>query len=74
VLGIVGIACCSILGPVAWIMGNNAIREIDASPAAYANRSTVNAGRICGIVATAFLVISIIWIVFVGSFSFSVGS
>lgn len=59
VLGVIGIACCGLLGPVAWIMGNNALREIDAAPGTYRNRGTVNAGRICGIVATAFLVFGV---------------
>ncbi len=30
VLGILSLVCCGLLGPVAWIMGNNALREIDA--------------------------------------------
>lgn len=48
------------LGPVAWIMGNNAIREIDAAPDVYSNRGQVQAGRICGMVATALLVLGVI--------------
>lgn len=55
VLGICSLVVCQLLGPVAWIMGNSALREIDANPAAYANRSSVQAGRICGIIATVIL-------------------
>ena len=33
VLGILGLVSCQILGVVAWVMGNNALREIDANPA-----------------------------------------
>lgn len=29
VLGILSIVCLPILGPVAWIMGNNALKELD---------------------------------------------
>lgn len=58
VIGILGLVVCQLLGPVAWIMGNNAIAEIDANPMAYSNRSAVQAGRICGIVSTAILVFS----------------
>jgi hypothetical protein len=38
VLGILSLVICQLLGPVAWIMGNNAIKEIDASPSRYGNR------------------------------------
>lgn len=55
VLGILGLFC-TILGPVAWIMGNNALATADPSQA-----STINAGRICGIIGTVFLVIGIIY-------------
>ncbi len=55
VLGILSIVACGILGPVAWIMGNKAIKEIDANPAAYSNRGNAQAGRIIGIVATCLL-------------------
>ena len=70
VLGILSIVICGILGPIAWIMGNNAIAEIDRNPAAYSNRSTVNAGRICGIIGTVFLVLGILfWIIVAASSS-----
>jgi hypothetical protein len=49
-------------------MGNRAIREIDANPAAYSNRGTVNAGRICGIIGTIFLVLGVVlWIVLIAA-------
>jgi hypothetical protein len=64
ILGILSIVCIQILGPVAWIMGNRAIREIDANPTAYTNRSTVNAGRICGIIGTVLFALSIIYVIF----------
>lgn len=64
-LGIIGLVCCGLVGPVAWIMGNNAIKEIDAAaPGVYSNRGTVNAGRILGIIATVLLVLGVVvWIV-----------
>lgn len=52
ILGVLGIGFCPPLGIAAWIMGNTAIKEIDAKPGFYSNRGTVNAGRICGIVGT----------------------
>jgi len=58
ILGILSIFCLPILGPVAWIMGNNALA---ANPMSQGN---VTAGRICGMVGTAFLVLGLIyWIV-----------
>jgi hypothetical protein len=64
VLGILGLVACGLLGPVAWIMGNKAIREIDADPGViYRNRGNVNAGRVCGIIATAFLALGVLGVV-----------
>lgn len=60
VLGILGLLICGILAPIAWIMGNNAIAEIDRNPRAYSNRSIVQAGRICGIVGTVIWIIGIV--------------
>ncbi len=63
ILGILSIVCVQLLGPVAWIMGNKAVAEIDANPTAYTNRGTVNAGRICGIIGTVLLVVGVVvWI------------
>jgi hypothetical protein len=65
VLGILGLVTCPILAVVAWVMGNGALREIDAAPGRYANRGNVAAGRICGIVGTCLsLAILAIYVVF----------
>jgi len=50
VLGILSIVCCSPLGIVALVMGNNALKEIDAQPGRYGNRQIVQIGRILGII------------------------
>jgi hypothetical protein len=68
VLGILSLVVCAVLGPIAWSMGNKAIREMDAQPnVQFANRGNVTAGRICGIISTiliglglAFFVIAMI--------------
>jgi hypothetical protein len=65
VLGILSILCCGLLGPVAWIMGNKALAEIDAQPYAYSNRGNVQAGRIIGIVSSVLLILSAALWVFV---------
>lgn len=56
VLGILSLVVCAVLGPVAWGMGNKAIREMDAQPTVqFSNRGNVTAGRICGIISTALI-------------------
>lgn len=64
VLGILSFFICGIiLGVVAFVMGNNAIKEIDRNPAAYTNRGIVNAGRICGAIGAALSVVLLIVVV-----------
>ena len=58
VLGILGILFCQILGPFAWVMGNNDLREMNAGVMDPAGRDTTNAGRICGIIATILLILT----------------
>jgi hypothetical protein len=65
VFGILSLVVCSILGPFAWSMGTTALREIDASGYAYANRGHIQAGRICGIISTVLLGLTVVFIVFI---------
>lgn len=60
VLGIISIICCQPLGIAAWIMGNSELRAIDEGRRPPENRGTANAGRICGIIGLALLVVSIV--------------
>ena len=62
VLGIIGIFA-SVLGPIAWIMGRNELEAIDAGRRPPENRGTANAGRILGVIGTAFLILNIIVVV-----------
>jgi Domain of unknown function (DUF4190) len=66
VLGILSLVCCSPLGIAAFVMGNNALKEIDADPTRYGNRQIVVIGRILGIIGMVLLVLSLIWVVFLG--------
>ncbi|SUA74038.1 Uncharacterised protein [Nocardia otitidiscaviarum] len=63
VLGILGLVFCQLLGPVAWIMGSKARREIDASGGTLGGRSSVTAGYVCGIVATCLMLLYFAFIV-----------
>ncbi len=72
VLAILGLVCVQILGPVAWIMANNALKTLDQYPYAdQSQRGTVVAGRVIGIIATAFLALSIVYFVII--FALGVG-
>lgn len=64
VLGVLSLVVCSFLGPVAWVMGNNALAEIDRNPTAYTNRGTVQAGRICGIITSVLMIIGVVVVLF----------
>ncbi len=61
VLGLLGVLqVCTPLGIPAWIMGNNDLKEMDAGIMDPSGRSLTNAGRICGIIATIFLMIAVL--------------
>ena len=66
VLGIVGLLCCNLLGPVVWYMGKQELQGIAEGRLPAANEGTAKAGMILGIIATAFLVFGILWIFFFG--------
>ena len=51
-LGIIGIAVCFISGIIAWLMGRNDLRAMDAGEMDPAGRGLTNAGRICGMIGT----------------------
>lgn len=65
VLGIIAIVVCQLLGPVAWVMGNNELAAIDSGRRPPENRGTANAGRILGIISTVLLAVGIIFIILI---------
>ncbi len=74
VLGIVSLVVCSILGPFAWMMGNRVVREIDASRGQMGGRSSANAGRICGIIASVLLGLGLLAFVLFFVFAIAAGT
>ncbi len=60
VLGILGIVCCFICGIIAWVMGNNDMREIDAGRMDPIGRGLTQAGKICGMVGVILSVVVIV--------------
>ena len=67
-LGILGIVLCFICGIIAWVMGKNDIRQMDAGTMDPAGRELTQAGKICGIIGFIMGCISvggaILWILF----------
>ena len=62
VFGILGLVFCQLFGVAAWVMGNQDLREMDAGWMDSSGRDLTNAGRICGMIATALLIIPAIFI------------
>jgi hypothetical protein len=60
VLGILGLVICGPLGIAAWVMGSGDLKQMDAGTMDPAGRSTTQAGKICGIIATILLILGVI--------------
>jgi len=73
VLGILAVVLCQILGPFAWVMGNNELAAIDGGRRPPENRGTANAGRILGIIGTVLLALGLIVgiLLIIGAFTIS---
>jgi hypothetical protein len=57
VLGILSIVVCQPLGIAAWVMGNNDLREMNNGLMDPSGRDSTSAGRICGIIGTALMIL-----------------
>jgi hypothetical protein len=56
-LGIVGLLCCQILCPVAWLMGRSDLQAMDAGRMHPDGRALTQAGTVLGIVGTIILLL-----------------
>jgi len=65
VLGLLSILICGLLGPVALIMGKGDLAKMDAGQMDPSGKGLTQAGWICGIIGTVFLVLGLLWTVFV---------
>jgi hypothetical protein len=61
VLGILSVFVLPILGPIAWIMGNSALRTIAQAGGEGRDKQNAIIGRNCGIVGSLFLCILIVY-------------
>ncbi|MDH4241094.1 MAG: DUF4190 domain-containing protein [Phycisphaerae bacterium] len=66
VLGILGIVVCFICGIIAWVMGNNDLRQMDAGTMDPTGRGLTQAGKICGMISCILVIVGIvIWLLIV---------
>lgn len=70
VVGILGVVCCQLCGPVAWYMGRDELAKIQAGLVSTLDEGTAKAGMILGIVATILLGLGLLWMVFFGGLAF----
>jgi hypothetical protein len=76
VLGILGLASCTVLSPFAWRIGKRAVSEIDASNGRLGGRGPAQAGYVTGLIGTimlgavvgGLLLLLVVWIVLVALF------
>lgn len=59
--GIVGIACCIIFAPIAWIMGQSDLAQIRSGRMDPAGRSLTQAGMVLGIIGTLLLAVQAVF-------------
>lgn len=58
VLGILSLTVCGLMGPIAWSMGTEELRRIDSGQTPEFSRGSAVAGRVCGIIGTALLILT----------------
>ena len=66
IMGILGIICCALLGPVAWYLGNKEGKAILEGTSPKAGEGLAKVGKILGIIGTVLLVLWVIWVIFFG--------
>ena len=63
VLGILGIVVCFICGIIAWVMGNNDLRQMAAGAMDPSGRGMTQAGKICGMISVILaIIVIVIWL------------
>jgi hypothetical protein len=60
VWGILGVCCCAVGGPMAWIRGRRVLRDIAASGGTMGGRSAALVGYVLGIISTLYTVFFIV--------------
>lgn len=66
VLGIIGLVCCPIAAPIAWVVGKQELAAITSGRSPASGEGLARAGMIIGIVGTALLAFGLLWVFFFG--------
>lgn len=66
VLGILGVICCALVAPVAWYLGSQELKAIQAGSSPAAGDGFAKAGMILGIVGVIIFGLQLIWVFFLG--------
>jgi hypothetical protein len=66
VFGILSLVVCQFFGIAAWTMGNTDLQEMASGRMDPTGRDLTQAGRICGMVGSALLVIPIVVMILLG--------
>ncbi len=70
VLGILGLVCCGVLAPIAWYLGNEELKAINAGQLPATTEGMARAGMILGIIGTILLAIGLAFLLFGGGLAF----
>jgi hypothetical protein len=73
-LGILSLVVCAPLGPIAWILGSGDLKKIAAGQISSEAKGLTQAGMICGIIGSVFLVLGLIWCFFLGGMALFMGA
>ena len=60
VFGILSLVICGLLGPFAWVMGNNDLRDMRAGRMDPEGEGITNAGRICGMIGSILGILQLV--------------
>lgn len=64
VLGILGIVVCVICGVIAWVMGSNDLKEMEAGIMDPSGMGITKAGKICGMISCILAIIGVgLWLI-----------
>ena len=66
VFGILSFVLCPFFGIAAWVMGNNYLQEMAAGRMDVTGRDMTKAGRICGMIGTAILILQMVLMAVMG--------
>ena len=66
VLGILGLVCCPLLGPVAWFLGDQEAKAIAQGRSPATGEGIAKIGFILGILGSIYLAGVALWVFFLG--------